>query len=89
MEEGRSIYKNTKQFVRYLIPTNINKAISVFLTAFLGLSEALTPAQMFWDGLMAGNPPVTTLDFNMADADIMHCPPHRGNDPLIRKSLFV
>ncbi|EGN95477.1 hypothetical protein SERLA73DRAFT_162342 [Serpula lacrymans var. lacrymans S7.3] len=78
VEEGRLIYNNTKQFIRYLISSNIGEVVSIFLTVLLGMPEALIPT-------VCRQP---RLDLIPPDHSIMRMPPRNSKEPLVGKWLF-
>ncbi len=83
IRQGRVIYQNIRQFVVYLISSNLAEVLSVGLAALLILPSPLLPLQILFLNLITDIFPALALGLGKGEKGIMQMPPRKSNEPLM------
>ncbi|NHJ04368.1 MAG: cation-translocating P-type ATPase [Candidatus Heimdallarchaeota archaeon] len=89
VERGRTIFQNMLKFIRYLIASNFDEILVVFVcVVFLGLKSPFTAIQILWINLVTDGLPAIALSVDPPLEDIMREPP-RKKDEGFMKDIYV
>ncbi len=89
LREGRTVHRNIRQAVRFIIATNLSEVLSVLTAVALGFGQPISPRQLLWLNLVTDIFPVLALAVEPPDPAVLEGPPP-PNDPIIaRRELPV
>ncbi len=89
VERGRTIFQNMLKFIRYLIASNFDEILVVFVAVvFLGLKSPFTAIQILWINLVTDGLPAIALSMDPPFADIMREPPRKKNAGFM-KDIYI
>ena len=87
VEEGRKLYQNIRNFVRYQISTNVAATLLIVVTSFLfGWKLPITPTQLLVINILMDGPPAVALGIERRHSDVMNEPPRDLNESLPNSS---
>lgn len=88
IRQGRAIFENIRQFVVYLLSSNLAEIISVGVAALLLLPSPLLPLQILFLNLITDIFPALALGLGKGEIDIMDKPPRKPNEPIMTSKLW-
>lgn len=83
VEEGRTVHRNIRKFMKYVLSGNLAEVLAIFLASVAGKPSPLIPAQILMLNLVTEGIPALSLGVDPPEGDIMKEPPR---DP--EKSIF-
>jgi len=87
VEEGRKIYQNIRNFVRYQVSTNVAAvSLIVISTLVFGWNLPLTATQILVINILMDGPPAVALGVEKKHGNVMSRPPRPVNEGLPSKS---
>lgn len=89
IRQGRVIYQNIKQFIEYLLSSNLAEIISVGLAAILNLPSPLLPLQILYLNLITDIFPALALGLGKGTQNIMEQKPRLANEPILTHQNWV
>jgi calcium-translocating P-type ATPase len=100
VEEGRSIFRNIQEFLRFLLSSNLGEVMTMFFGVLLAGVIGLTPepgavlvvplvaTQILWINLLTDSGPALALGVDTSKREIMHRPPRDPRSRVISKRMW-
>ncbi len=83
VREGRKVYQNIRNFVRYQISTNVAAVLLVIVATFIfDWDLPLTATQLLVINILMDGPPAVALGVEKRHGDVMESPPRALEEPL-------
>ncbi|MED6250911.1 ATPase, P-type (transporting), HAD superfamily, subfamily IC [Ataeniobius toweri] len=89
IEEGKGIYNNIKNFVRFQLSTSIAALTLISLATLMNFPNPLNAMQILWINIIMDGPPAQSLGVEPVDRDIIRKPPRNVKDSILTRSLLV
>ncbi|NXW88386.1 AT2C2 ATPase, partial [Alopecoenas beccarii] len=89
IEEGKGIFYNIKNFVRFQLSTSISALSLITLSTVLNLPNPLNAMQILWINIIMDGPPAQSLGVEPVDNDTIKQPPRCVTDTILSKSLIL
>uniref|UniRef100_A0A8C2L403 Calcium-transporting ATPase n=1 Tax=Cyprinus carpio TaxID=7962 RepID=A0A8C2L403_CYPCA len=89
IEEGKGIYNNIKNFVRFQLSTSIAALTLISLATLMNFPSPLNAMQILWINIIMDGPPAQSLGVEPVDQDVIRKPPRNVRDSIITRSLIV
>jgi len=88
IEEGKCIFYNIRNFVRFQLSTSIAALMLISLSTILDRPNPLNPMQILWINVIMDGPPAQSLGLEPVDRDVLKKPPRKLQEQILTKNLM-
>ncbi|KAI8915210.1 PMR1-type calcium-transporting P-type ATPase [Powellomyces hirtus] len=88
IEEGKSIFYNIQNFLRFQLSTSVAALSLIAIATFLKMPNPLNAMQILWINIICDGPVAQSLGVEAVDPEIMKRPPRSTNEPIITKPFI-
>ena len=88
IEEGKSIYNNIKNFLRFQLSTTVAAVLTITTSTLLGWPLPLNPIQILWVNVIMDGPPAQSLSVEPTDKDVMKRPPRDPRENILSRWII-
>lgn len=89
IEEGKGIYYNIRNFVRFQLSTSISALSIIAFSTVFHFPNPLNAMQILWINIIMDGPPAQSLGVEPVDKDILRRPPRKTTESMINLNLII
>ncbi|XP_017759240.1 PREDICTED: calcium-transporting ATPase type 2C member 1 isoform X1 [Eufriesea mexicana] len=89
IEEGKGIFHNIRNFVRFQLSTSIAALSLIALATLMGIPNPLNAMQILWINIIMDGPPAQSLGVEPVDKDVLKQKPRNTKEPMITRYLII
>ncbi len=88
VEEGRTVYRNLRKAIAFLLPVNGGESMTILISALLARDLPILSLQVLWLNMINSVTMTVPLAFEPKSVGVMQQPPISPQQPLLPKSLL-
>ncbi|VDO75211.1 unnamed protein product [Heligmosomoides polygyrus] len=89
IEEGKAIYHNITNFVRFQLSTSVAALSLIAASTMFHFENPLNAMQILWINIIMDGPPAQSLGVEPVDDDIIRQPPRNVRQPMLTPKLLI
>uniref|UniRef100_A0A8R1XQX7 Calcium-transporting ATPase n=4 Tax=Onchocerca TaxID=6281 RepID=A0A8R1XQX7_ONCVO len=89
IEEGKGIYHNITNFVRFQLSTSVAALSLIAISTLFEFENPLNAMQILWINIIMDGPPAQSLGVEPVDRDIIRQPPRDVRQPMINNAFIT